>query len=136
MAVAFKPAVWAEPGTVTVLEHDNQTRSCTHDIVGETVELNALSDDGRYIIDETGTEVAAWRRKAYIISEGDPASCTTTITCLHEYKRPDWDVRVEAETTTSCTTTHFHATGWVRAYDRGKLFAQRTYDELIPRDCL
>ncbi len=134
--VAFEPAVSAEPGKVSVLEPDNQTRSVIYDIVAESVELNALSDDGRYIIEETGTEVAAWRRKSYVISKDDPASCATTITCHHAYKRPDWDVHVDAEITTTCTATHFHATGWVRAYDRGELFAERRYDELIPRDCL
>jgi uncharacterized protein len=26
--------------------------------------------------------------------------------------------------------------GWVKAYERGTVFAERTYDEVIPRDCM
>jgi hypothetical protein len=36
----------------------------------------------------------------------------------------------------SCDATHFNMTGWVKAYDHGKIFAARDYKEKIKRDCM
>jgi hypothetical protein len=134
--VEFEQALWAEPGPVTVKEPARQLRSLTTDITTERTELSALSDDGRFVIEEIGTEITSWRRKVYGIHPDDPATCTTTITCHEEFIRPDWNARVDCEITTSCDSENFYAKGWVKAYDRGVIFAERTYDEIIPRDCM
>jgi uncharacterized protein len=135
-SVAFEEALWAEPRPVTVKEPARQLRSLTTDLPTERTELTALSDDGRFVFEETGTEITSWRRKIYGISDNDPASCATTVTCHEELTRPDWNARVDCEITFSCDRDNFYARGWVKAYERGAIFAERNYDEVIPRDCM
>ncbi|WP_246684564.1 CocE/NonD family hydrolase C-terminal non-catalytic domain-containing protein [Mesorhizobium sp. B2-7-1] len=134
--VAFAEPLWAEPGPVTVKEPARQLRSLTTDLPTERTELTAMSDDGRFILEDTGTEITSWRRKVYGVSGDDPASCATTVTCHEEFTRPDWNARVDCEISFSCDRDNFYARGWVKAYERGAIFAERNYDEVIPRDCM
>lgn len=134
--VRFEEAAWAEPGAVTVKEPARQLRSLTTDLPTERTELTVLSDDGRFVIEETGTEITAWRRKVYGIDDNDPASCVTQVTCHEEFTRPDWNARLDCEITISCDLANFYIGGWVKAYERGQIFAERRYDEVIPRDCM
>jgi hypothetical protein len=134
--VSFGPPLWAEPGPVTEIEPARQLRTLTTDIPTEFTELSALSDDGRYILEDTGTEITSWRRKVYGVGRDDPSTCRTTITCFEEFKRPDWHARVDTEIVISCDRDNFYAKGWVKAYERGAIFAERSYEETIPRECM
>lgn len=135
-SVVFQEARWAQPGAVTVKEPARQLRSLSTDLPTERTELTALSDDGRFVLDEIGTEITSWRSKVYSINDADPASCATTVTCHEEFSRPDWNARVDSEIAFSCDRENFYARGWVKAYERGVIFAERTYDEVIARDCM
>lgn len=134
--VSFGPPLWAEPGPVITIEPARQLRSMTTDIPTERTELSAFSDDGRFVLEETGTEIASWRRKVYGIGRDDPSTCTATVTCHEEFTRPDWNARVDSEITIGCDRDNFYTRGWVKAYERGVLFDERSYDEIIPRDCM
>lgn len=134
--VEFEEALHAVPGPVTVLDPARQLRSLSTDIPTERTTLSVMSDDGRFILEDTGTEITSWRSKVYSIGAHDPASVVSTVTCHEEFKRPDWNVRVDTEINISCDRENFYATGWVKAYDRGELFAERHYEETIPRDCM
>ncbi|MGV3549396.1 CocE/NonD family hydrolase [Rhizobium sp.] len=136
VAVEFGEAVHARPGAVTTIEPSRQLRSVGIDVASERTVLDVLSDDGRFILEETGTEIASWRRKVYGMSAHDPESVTSTVTCHEEFRRPDWHARVDSEISFRCDRENFYAAGWVRAYDGGQLFAERHYEETIPRDCL
>ncbi|CAN5362177.1 CocE/NonD family hydrolase [soil metagenome] len=133
---AFEESVFAEAGPVTVKIPGVETRIITHDIGAERTEFAAVSDDGRFVHDEIGTEITSFRKKTYSISGADPASCKALIACHEEFLRDDWNARVDTEISVSCDKKNFHMRGWVRAYERGQLFAERTYDETIPRDCM
>jgi putative CocE/NonD family hydrolase len=134
LPVAFEEAVYAEPGPVTVKDPARQLRTLTTDMPTERTELSALSDDGRFVLEETGTEITSWRRKVYSIAGNDPGSCVSTVTSHEEFQRPDWNARVDSEITITCDKENFYARGWIKAYERGEIFAERTYEEIIPRD--
>ncbi|MBK1870271.1 CocE/NonD family hydrolase [Aestuariivirga sp. YIM B02566] len=133
-AVSFERPVMAQPGPVTVKAPARQLRHIETDLSTERTSLVALSDDGRYVFDETGTEMTSWRRKEYAITHGDPASCATTVTFGESFDRPDWRARVESRIEITCDRTTFRVTGSVKTYDGDELFMTRDYDELIPRD--
>lgn len=133
-SVAFEPAVMAEAGSVTVREEGQQLRQIETDVTMQRTTQTAFSDDGRYVLDEIGTEVTALRKKVYAITENDPTSCMTTITCRESFTREDWRVRVESEISASCDATHYRITGRLKCYDSEALFFARDYDERIPRD--
>jgi uncharacterized protein len=134
--VAFEEAIWAQSGPVSVKEPARQLRSLTTDLPTERTELTATSHDGCFIFEDTGTEITSWRRKIYRISADDASSCVTQVTCHQELTRPDWNARFDSEIIISCDRENFYVRGWVKAYERGTIFDQRTYDEIIPRDCI
>ena len=133
-SVRFKPAEHAAHGPVTVMEPARETRNITWNVESETATFDIRSDDGRYVIDETGTEVASTRHKIYRISRNDPLSAETVVACHQEFRRDDWDIAVWTEVKVSADRTHFHVTGTVKATDRGKVFAMREFRERIKRD--
>ncbi len=135
-APAFGPALWATPGPVTEITPARQLRTITLDVPTERTTLAVLSDDGRSVLDEIGTEVTSWRKKEYSIARHYPTSCTTTVHCGDTFRRGDWNVSVECAFTVTTTAQAFHLTGWLKAHDGDTLFATRDYDEIIPRDHL
>jgi uncharacterized protein len=132
--VKFESPVHATPGLVTVKEPAQQSRTIVTDVGAELTTLTAMSNDGRYVISETNTEITSWRRKVYSIDRNNPTTCVSTVTCHAEFTRADWNVRVESEVNATCDSVNFYVRGWVKAYERGTVFAERTYEEVIPRD--
>ena len=133
-SVRFKPPEQAERGPVTVKAPARETRDIYWNVESETATFDIRSDDGRYVIEEIGTEVASTRTKSYTISRHDPLSALTTVACHQEFKREDWDVAVATEVIVKADRTHFHIIGSVRALDGGKVFATREFQESIKRD--
>jgi hypothetical protein len=102
----------------------------------ERTEVSVLSDDGRFIIEETKTEITSWRSKVYAVNDHDPSSAVSTVTCHEEFRRADWNARIDTEIKISCDRENFYAEGWVKTYDDGELFLERHYEETIPHDCM
>lgn len=134
--VTFEDPLWAEPRAVTVIEPPRQLRTLTTDLPTERTELITLSDDGRYVIEETGTQITAWRRRVSGLSNEKPTSCSSRITSHAEFKRPDWNVSIDCELEFTCDRESFHTRGWIKAYEHGDLISEHTYHECLPRDCL
>ncbi len=132
--VTFAPPEYAEPGPVTVISPPRHTREITQDVESQRTVFHIKGDDGRYVIDEIGTEIASHRAKIYEIGRHDPLSVRTRVECHHEYHREDWHARIETEIEVTCDQTHFHITGQVRTFDNDKPFAHRDFSEKIPRD--
>jgi hypothetical protein len=91
-------------------------------------------DDGRYVIDDIGTEMTCSKVEEQSISRDDLDSVTTTVAWHFHYRRGTWDARTETVTTMTSDRTHFHLSATVKAFDRGKLFAEREFNESIKRD--
>ncbi|MGE3877343.1 MAG: CocE/NonD family hydrolase C-terminal non-catalytic domain-containing protein, partial [Parvibaculaceae bacterium] len=133
-SVLFKPAEQASRGPVTVMEPARETREIRWNVESETATFDIKSNDGRYVIGETGTEVASTRNKTYSISRHDPLSAVTTVACHQEFKREDWDAAVWTEVTVKADRTHFHITGTVKAAEGNEVFATRKFRDRIKRD--
>jgi putative CocE/NonD family hydrolase len=134
--VTFGPAQSAPDAPMTETIPDKETRTIHYAVETQTTTFDIKSDDGQYTLDEIGTEQTSTRTKTYSVQREDPATCRTVVTCTQSYRRGDWDARTETEVAVSCDRTHFHVTGWLKAYDHGKLFATREYREKIKRDCM
>ena len=133
-SVRFAPAEHAARGPVTVLAPAAESRSIHWAVESETATFEIRSDDGRYVIEETGTEVASTRTKTYRVSRHDPLTAQTTVACHQEYKRSDWDAAVWTEVTVAADRSHFHVTGMVKAVEGGKVCATREFRDTIKRD--
>jgi hypothetical protein len=132
--VKFGPPDFAPESATTDFEQEKETRQIIHDIERETTSFLVKSDDGRYVINDIGTEQTSTRTKVYRIQRNDPTSCFCSVLCTQTYKRGDWDAGVDSEVAVTCDATHFHVTGWVKAFDHGENFATREYREKIKRD--
>jgi uncharacterized protein len=134
--VTFGPPDFAPDAATTDHEPEVEKRTILNEIETETTTFLIKSDDGRYVINDIGTEQTSTRTKTYRIQRDDPTSCFCSVLCTQTYKRGDWDARVDSEVAVTSDRTHFHVTGWVKAYDHGRIFATREYKEKIKRDCM
>jgi uncharacterized protein len=130
----FGPPQEAPQGETTVLRQGSETRTVHLGVEDESVTFDILSDDGDVRIDETGTTVFTSRAKTYAVRRDDPTSCTTSLRSIAHYRRPDWDARIETAFTVTATATDFRITATLRAFDQGALFAERDWDETVPRE--
>jgi hypothetical protein len=134
--VKFGPPNFAPESATTDFEPESETRRILQEIESETTSFLIKSDDGRYVINDIGTEQTSTRTKTYRIQRNDPTSCFCSVLCTQTYKRGDWDVGFDSEVAVTCDATHFHVIGWVKAYDHDQIFATRAYKEKIKRDCM
>jgi hypothetical protein len=117
-----------------VLTPARESREIRHEVESQKTVFHVESDDGRYVIEDTGTEVASKRIKIYEIGREGPAAAVTRIFCRQEYRRQGWNPTVETEVKVACDETHFHITGTVRAVEGDTPFAARDFKESIARD--
>ena len=134
--VKFGPPDFAPDAATTEFEPEVEKRTILNEIETETTTFLIKSDDGRYVINDIGTEQTSTRIKTYRIQRDDPTACFCSVLCTQAYKRGDWDARFDSEVAVTSDATHFHVTAWVKAYDHGKIFATREYREKIKRDCM
>ena len=132
--VSFENAEYARPGPVTVINPAKESRKLQFDVETQHALFDIRSDDGRYIMDDIGTEVASTRNKVYEVGRDDPASAKTSVLCSHEYRRGTWNARVETAVIVTSDATRFHITGTVSAFENDSLFEARDFSETIPRD--
>lgn len=133
---AFGPPQEAPSGRATLLRTGEETRRIHLGVEDESVTFDIMSDDGDMLIEDTGTLVTTTRAKTYSIRRDDPGACATSVTSLAQYRRDDWDARLETTFTVTSTPDHFRVVAHLRAFESGQAFAARDWDEFIPRDCL
>lgn len=129
----FEPPQWAAAGPVTVLRAGAEGRRTGYDMVERRTEVIADRDDGVYVLDDIGTEQWFTRLRTASIVDDDPTSAAATVTSRAGYRRGDWEVRVEADVTMTCTVDTFVFTGRLAGYDHDELAAERTFECEVPR---
>ncbi len=129
----FPPPQDAVAGRVTVLRPGPERRWTTYDLDERRTDVVASRDDGDYVLDDIGTEQSFTRVRSHSIVDGDPLSARATVTSRATYRRDDWDVRVEADLTMSCTADTFVLEGRLAGFDHGELAVERVLHHEIPR---
>jgi hypothetical protein len=134
-----RPARFPKPsaaphGPITVLQPGRQTRSRTLDIETQRMDLVVISDDGRLRIEETDTEVASTYARRMTMQREDPNAARTEVEYRSEFQRADWHARLDTAIVVTSDQRNFYVRGRLQAYSGDKLFAERTFDETIPRD--
>ncbi|MDZ4312946.1 MAG: CocE/NonD family hydrolase [Cypionkella sp.] len=134
--VIFGPVAQAPAGPSTRLIAGKQTRDRRVDVATGTMTLTALSDDGTARIDETGTEVSSSHLETMIIAPGVATSAEYLSECKIGFRRDDWQAHLQTTVRVTCSETAFHVTGSLVAHEGDQIFAERKFDETIPRDHL
>lgn len=134
--VGFAASVQAPAGPSTMLLPGKQTRRRCVDVATGVMTLTALSDDGLTRIDEIGTEVSSSHQKTMIIAPADPTSAKYLSDYKTGFRRDDWHAHLRTTFSVTCTETAFHVRGALIAHDGDQIFAERLFNETIPRDHL
>ncbi len=95
--------------------------------------IRSEKDVGRYVIDDTGTEMSGGWVETSEIMDHDPTSARVEYTRWLGFRRGDWNVRVESVLRVAVTRENYLLTGEVRTFDGGKEFFSRVWDRKIPR---
>ncbi|MGI9334670.1 MAG: CocE/NonD family hydrolase [Gammaproteobacteria bacterium] len=132
--VTFGPPCYAKPLAVTVKEPVVEAREVCRDIESGRTRFIVTRDDGRYVIEDIGTELHYAKQKAFSILPDDPTSAEQTVDCQAHFRRGKWDARVAVKTTMTADEKHFYLNASVRAFDRGRVFLERDFRHRFARD--
>jgi putative CocE/NonD family hydrolase len=135
-AAPFEPVEYATPLRVTELRAGGDSRHITHDVATGRTTLRIMRDDGCHRIDDIGTEVAYTKLKEMSITEGDPLSMRQEVAVSHQFRRDDWDARLETRIVMTSDARHFILQSDVDAYADGTRLFSRSFHHRIPRDHL
>jgi len=134
--IKFLPPEHAQPLNMTVKKVGDESRTFTHKFDDLSTKFIVKRDDGSSIIDDIGTEISFTKEKILSIKRDDPLSAAMEFNCTVQYKRDDWDARVETTTHATCDKTHFYLSGSLKAFSKGELFVSRKFNQKIERDCM
>jgi len=95
--------------------------------------IRSQGTGGRYIINETNTEMSGGWQEVSEIRDDDPTSATLVHKRWQGFKRDDWNARVEAEVRVTLTRDDYLLTGEVKTFEGDKEFFSRTWERKIPR---
>ena len=132
--VEFAPVEYATPLKMTTRATGSESREAIHRIDDSTTRFVVTRDDGSVVIDDIGTEVSYTKCKSFTVGRDDPLASVAEVECSAHYRRGKWDARLETETRLTCDATYFYLSGKVRAFDKGRKFAERAFEHRIKRD--
>jgi len=133
-AVPFGPAQGAPTGPVTTLEPATMRQTASMDAGTGFWQLEVVADDGRKRFDETGMEMAAWRRELWRIHPDDPASASGEITYGFERKRGDWRTRHDAGCSMTVTKDDYVLEARLVAFEGEERVFERDFTTSVSRD--
>jgi predicted acyl esterase len=81
----------------------------------------------------TGTVLTSKWMEVSKISDNDPTSATLTSSHTQEFRRGDWQARIESSFHVSVDEQNYRLKGTITTYDQDRLFFTRSWDERIPR---
>lgn len=130
------PAFVPEPGAKTVIEPGSRTdgsKVMEWQVAEQKLVIRSKGNTGRYVINETGTELSGGWQETSEITDHDPTAARVEYTRWHGFKRGDWNVRVESLLRVAVTREDFLLTGEVRTFDGDQEFFSRVWERKIPR---
>jgi putative CocE/NonD family hydrolase len=133
-AARFPKPSYAPEGKTTVLQPGKYTRTRIVDIESQSMDLVVINDDGRYRIEDTGTEAGDVYTRRMSTHRSDPASARTEVEYSSTFRRTDWNARLDTTMVITSNRRSFYVEGKLTAYEGDKVFAQRKFKAKIPRD--
>jgi putative CocE/NonD family hydrolase len=134
--VSFAPPEHAQAAPVTVKVAGAETRHVILDIESQRVNFTIKRDDGTYVIDDIGTEIALTKLKDFAVSRDGRAAPHSLVATTVHYQRGDWDARTETRLAMTSDSTQFHMEAEVKTAVNGKPFVNRSFRRSFKRDCL
>ena len=118
----------------TLLEPGDHNWHLIRDLANNHTTLEVTNNDGRYLINETGTEVSKYTMEWYSFQGHDHTSVKGKTYTERGFRRDDWDVEVVTSTRMTSTTTDFHIHAQLDAYENKERIYSQNWTRSIPRD--
>ncbi len=138
-APAFEPPARGRPAPMTQIGKGAFRRYSLQDHVsGEAVYVTdgegGLFGEGILRFDEIGTELSRSQKRELTIRDDDPLSARYAITQSYDMGREGWRVSVRTRTEMRSDRENFYLAGTLTALEAGKVVAEHSWTETIPRD--
>jgi len=133
---AFPPAEISPPLEVSRLRTSQRLNSVTHDRVDGWITMTQANDEGRLLFLGNGLETDHSSTETFRVREGDPLSTSQRIKSVIEFRRGDWQVRVETESLLTADASHFHLSSHLDAWEGDTRVFTKSWTRDIPRDCV
>lgn len=124
----------APPLDTTLLEPSEHNWLLHRDLATKASTLEVINNQGRFRINDIGTEIHRSAREYYRTVDDDFTSAqgeTITEAC---FKRGDWNTEVYTRTTLSCTVDNFIIHAQLDAYENEYRVFSKNWESVIPRD--
>ncbi|MGY2463655.1 peptidase S15 [Vreelandella sulfidaeris] len=124
----------APPLATTLLAPSEHNWLLHRDLATKASTLEVINNQGRFRINDIGTEIHRSAREYYRTVDDDFTSArgeTITESC---FKRGDWHTEVYTRTTLSCTVDNFIVHAQLDAYENEYRVFSKNWESVIPRD--
>lgn len=132
----FEEPEGTPPLDTTMLEPEEHNWRVVRDLANDVSTLEVINGNGRFRIEEIGTEVRQNTWEWYSYQNGDFTSVSGETRTQRSLKRGDWRVDVTTRTNLTCTSTDFYIHAQLDAYEGKRRVYSRNWDRVIPRDHL
>jgi hypothetical protein len=100
----------------------------------ETAVLQLVADSGRIRFNDNGLEYDNMTSNTFSILEGEPLSAKVHCHRQLEFKRDEWQARIETTSTMTADATTFRVTNMLDAYEGDIRLFTKTWTFTVPRD--
>lgn len=119
---------------VSVLEPSDHNWRLVKDLATDTSTLEVINDQGRFRIEDTGTEIARSTREWYSFSEEDVHSARGETYTYRQLVRQDWNVSVVTRTVLTSDPRNFRVHAQLDGYEGDTRVYSQNWEYEIPRD--
>tara|TARA_R100000322_G_scaffold170297_1_gene145071 strand:+ start:1700 stop:3724 length:2025 start_codon:yes stop_codon:yes gene_type:complete len=119
---------------IKLLEPSVHNWRMIRDLASNESTLEVINDQGRFRIEETGTEIARKTLEWYSSQGHDFTSLRGETYTERGFRRDDWDVEVITRTVLTSTETDFHVHAQLDAFESDERIYSQNWTYAIPRD--
>jgi putative CocE/NonD family hydrolase len=131
---AFQPPETSRPLATEQLRSGEDQKWIRKDVISSEIRMELISDDGCILLCDNGMEAEDFGHEVYSIHEGDPLSAAVHIRRKLEYRRGDWQVRIETDSKMTADADSFHLSNHLEGYEKGNRVFAKSWTTTIPRD--
>lgn len=124
----------APPLASGLLEAGNHNWYLHRDLAKDESTLEVINDQGRFLIEETDTEIQRKTLEWYTFQGHDFASPRGETYTKRVFRRSDWDIEVITHTILTCSPGNFHIHARLDAYEGERRVYSQNWQRTIPRD--
>jgi uncharacterized protein len=132
--IHFEPAEQGPALETQWLEAEHHNWRLIKDLAAETSTLEVINDQGKYRIEETGTDVVRSTQEWYSFTPEDMTSARGETYTVGSFTRDDWDIAVVTRTVLTSDRHDFHIHAQLDGYEEDRRIYSRNWDYTIPRD--